>query len=97
MRAPSGVPRRQPGPFQQEHPAGSRPLLYRRPGPVVFEGATGHGTTTVPYLLDAHGSTLTVDGDFGPATRSAVVAFQTGKGLTADGVVGPNTWQALVS
>ncbi|MGZ0199485.1 GH25 family lysozyme [Streptomyces sp. RM1] len=65
--------------------------------PVVSQGATGHSTTTIQYLLNAHGSTLAVDGDFGPATRSAVLAFQSGKGLTADGIVGPDTWQALVS
>jgi peptidoglycan hydrolase-like protein with peptidoglycan-binding domain len=57
-------------------------------------GAAGVGNQ---YLLNAHGSTLTVDGDFGPATRGAVVAFPTSKGLTADGIVGPNTRQALVS
>ncbi|WP_327287466.1 GH25 family lysozyme [Streptomyces sp. NBC_01198] len=64
--------------------------------PVVSQGTTGHSVTAVQYLLDAHGSALAVDGDFGPATRSAVVAFQSSKGLTADGVVGPNTWQALI-
>ncbi|WP_405589828.1 GH25 family lysozyme [Streptomyces sp. NBC_01190] len=64
--------------------------------PVISQGATGHSTTTIQYLLDAHGSTLTVDGDFGPATRSAVIAFQTSQGLTADGIVGPSTWQVLI-
>ncbi len=63
--------------------------------PVVQQGQTGHAVTAVQYLLDAHGATLTVDGDFGAGTRSAVVAFQSSKGLTADGIVGPNTWQAL--
>ena len=36
-----------------------------------------------------------VDGDFGPATESAVKAFQRGHGLTDDGRVGPKTWAAL--
>ncbi|WP_225846693.1 GH25 family lysozyme [Streptomyces sp. HPF1205] len=64
--------------------------------PVVSQDATGHSVTAIQYLLDAHGRSVTVDGDFGPATRSAVIAFQTAEGLTADGIVGPNTWQALI-
>ena len=36
-----------------------------------------------------------IDGDFGPATESAVVAFQKSEGLVADGVAGPRTQQKL--
>ena len=35
------------------------------------------------------------DGLYGPATRSAVNAFQEKHGLTADGLIGPETWQAV--
>ena len=38
---------------------------------------------------------LTADGDFGPMTKNAVVAFQKKKGLYADGIVGKQTWAAL--
>lgn len=36
-----------------------------------------------------------VDGFFGPRTESAVIQFQTDKGLDIDGVVGNQTWSAL--
>jgi N-acetylmuramoyl-L-alanine amidase len=35
-------------------------------------------------------------GSFGDGTRTAVLAFQSGRGLAADGIVGPDTWRALV-
>lgn len=38
-----------------------------------------------------------VDGNFGPGTEAAVVAFQKSKGLTADGKAGPGTMAALQS
>ncbi|MGW4561542.1 GH25 family lysozyme [Streptomyces sp. NPDC004561] len=63
----------------------------------VQQGDQGPAVTAVQAELDAHGATLSADGSFGPATRDAVVAFQTRSHLTADGVVGPNTWLALVN
>lgn len=38
---------------------------------------------------------ITADGDFGPKTKTAVVAFQKKHGLPADGVVGPRTWKEI--
>lgn len=35
------------------------------------------------------------DGDFGPATKAAVIAFQQSKGLSDDGIAGPDTQAAL--
>ena len=58
---------------------------------VLQVGSTG---TAVTVLQQALHLTL-VDGDFGPATRSAVIAFQTSHQLPADGVVTAPVWRAL--
>jgi len=46
-------------------------------------------------LKEAGFSPGVIDGEFGPHTSSAVVAFQLEEGLTPDGEVGPATSQAL--
>ncbi|HVJ69045.1 MAG TPA: serine hydrolase, partial [Caulifigura sp.] len=38
---------------------------------------------------------VTIDGDFGPATEAAVIAFQKLKSLPTTGVVNTDTWKAL--
>lgn len=47
--------------------------------------------------LNKTGASLTVDGQFGSATQSATIKFQTSKGLKADGIIGSATWSALVA
>jgi peptidoglycan hydrolase-like protein with peptidoglycan-binding domain len=54
------------------------------------QGSTGPAVSKAQALLG-----IAADGKFGPGTKAAVVAFQTGHGLTPDGVIGPATWQAL--
>jgi peptidoglycan hydrolase-like protein with peptidoglycan-binding domain len=66
------------------------------PWPLVRQGAQHHPVETLQYLLRARGHNVTVDGIFGPATDSAVRAFQQQKGLAVDGIVGPVTWSALI-
>jgi murein DD-endopeptidase MepM/ murein hydrolase activator NlpD len=58
--------------------------------PTLQKGSKG---PDVIYLQQKVGTAA--DGDFGPNTHKAVVAFQTSKGLVADGIVGPKTWAAI--
>ncbi|MFD3918501.1 peptidoglycan-binding protein [Streptomyces sp. NPDC058595] len=62
----------------------------------VRQGSTGDAVAAAQTALNKHGYGLAVDGQFGPATTSAVTGFQGRQGLTADGIVGPDTWRSLV-
>lgn len=59
--------------------------------PILKEGSKGSAVKILQKQLGG----LVADGDFGPATKKAVIAFQTKHGLKAEGVVGPATWNAL--
>lgn len=59
------------------------------------KGDRGKNVRRLQEVLNARGATLTVDGDFGPATEAAVEDFQESAGLFSDGIVGRRTWAAL--
>ncbi len=63
--------------------------------PLTQQGDSGTRVSILQHLLNAHGAALTVDGQFGPGTRSAVLSYQNAAGLGADGAVGSSTWQSL--
>ncbi|HEX6291954.1 MAG TPA: peptidoglycan-binding protein [Herpetosiphonaceae bacterium] len=63
---------------------------------IESEGDAGPNVKAIQYLLRQRGYSLEADGDFGPITKSKVVAFQQANGLVADGIVGPNTWGKLI-
>ncbi|HEV7747558.1 MAG TPA: peptidoglycan-binding protein [Pyrinomonadaceae bacterium] len=65
------------------------------PGAVLRQGSKGDNVRVVQQRLSDLGYSLGVDGNFGPGTAKAVVAFQQKQSLGNDGIVGPNTWKAL--
>lgn len=63
---------------------------------VLKQGASGAEVRSLQTKLKTLGYySGTVDGDFGEATKKAVIAFQKASGLTADGVVGLKTLEKL--
>jgi predicted chitinase len=65
------------------------------PGVVLRRGSKGANVQTLQQRLSDLGYSLSVDGNFGPGTANAVVAFQQKNNLGVDGAVGPNTWAKL--
>ena len=71
------------------------------PGTALRRGSTGMEVRLVQFWLrlaaDNYSglTTVTVDGSYGPATVSAVTAFQNEFALAADGVTGRSTWNKL--
>ena len=61
------------------------------------QGDTGEDVRELQVMLRRAGFPLIIDGDFGPATKRSVMAFQQASGLTVDGVAGVNTLAALES
>jgi N-acetyl-anhydromuramyl-L-alanine amidase AmpD len=60
--------------------------------PTVRNGDSGERVRTLQYLLRQAGATIDTDGQFGPATDSAVRSFQSTTGASVDGVAGRQTW-----
>ena len=64
--------------------------------PALKEGASGPEVTRLQERLKERGfNPGNIDGEFGPGTEAAVIAFQKSEGLLADGVAGPRTQKAL--
>jgi cytoskeletal protein RodZ len=78
-------------------PTTTTPGVITLPTDVTLKlGSSGDDVRTVQQALAQVGHDPgAIDGDFGPATQQAVVAFQTASGIDPDGVVGPKTLAAL--
>ncbi|MFB7379809.1 peptidoglycan-binding protein [Kitasatospora purpeofusca] len=65
--------------------------------PVLSQGSTGAAVKQAQCLTNVWGGVprLTVDGIFGPSTRTKIRWIQGCHGLPRDGIVGPATWDAL--
>ena len=73
--------------------------MAARGGPVktLRSGDSGPDVAALQDALNAHGAKpqLKADGSFGPATQSAVEAFQRASDLYDDGIAGPKTWAKI--
>ena len=68
------------------------------PEPALSSGSQGEKVEELQKRLQALGYyTGEIDGQFGPGTREAVVAFQKNNGLDADGLAGTETLKVLYS
>lgn len=63
--------------------------------PTLKMGDKGDWVKIAQARLVVFGYALEVDGDFGPITKNAVIAFQGSYGLAKDGIIGPKTWAKL--
>lgn len=90
INPPGGTNNPLPAPAPQPAPTPSQ-----ADQPTLNQGTHGEAVTGLQEALNRHGGQLAVDGDFGPLTHEAVVAFQSANGIEADGIVGPVTWGRL--
>ena len=66
--------------------------------PVMRTGSKGQEVKDLQTRLSALGFySGEIDGEFGPGTKEAVIAFQKTNGLEADGIVGEETRELLFS
>lgn len=69
----------------------SDPNSYPVPTRTLKKGMTGADVKWLQAALKKMGASITIDGDFGPATETKVKWAQKLLGLTQDGIVGPAT------
>lgn len=78
-----------------ENLGGRQSIRFPKQMPTIRRGSKGEAVAEMQRLLNQYGFELVVDGNFGPASDTAVRIFQKDSELFADGVVGKMTWAAL--
>ncbi|MEU8034891.1 peptidoglycan-binding domain-containing protein [Streptomyces sp. NPDC049099] len=68
---------------------------YNGAHPNLYPGDTGKAVAHAQCLLNIYGRGLEEDGQFGSATKAAVIWAQGRCHITKDGIVGPKTWDCL--
>lgn len=61
----------------------------------IQKGSKGDDVICLQHLLTVEGCKVTIDGDFGAKTETAVKMLQKAHGLADDGIVGAKTWAVL--
>lgn len=85
-----------PTPESPETPS-EAPEIDSKPTLIFMRNGTkSEGVKVLQVALNHKGYSLTVDGDFGPATEKAVKDFQKKNKLTVDGLVGVETYNAVL-
>lgn len=72
------------------------PSNFPVPTRTLRVGCKGSDVKWLQAVLKKLGASISIDGEFGPATKEKVIAAQNKLGLTADGVVGPATRKKLI-
>ena len=62
---------------------------------ILKKGSKGDDVIALQHLLNIEGYKVTIDGDFGAKTETAVKMLQKAHGLADDGIVGAKTWAVL--
>ncbi|WP_242054138.1 peptidoglycan-binding domain-containing protein [Nostoc sp. FACHB-888] len=76
-------------------PLGESEKFNSKSLPNLKFGSSGIAVRALQRLLVSNGYPIGVDGDFGPLTETAVMAFQNQQNLRVDGIVGQRTWHTL--
>lgn len=62
---------------------------------ILKKGSKGDDVIALQHLLNVEGYKVTIDGDFGAKTETAVKLLQKAHNLEQDGIVGAKTWAVL--